>query len=81
MVIEGLGIHKIRESWKRKNIGMQTRPTEAIFINRIQEMEKSILGIEDTIEEIDTSVKENVKFKNIPDTKHPGSLGLWYNQS
>lgn len=54
---------------------MQTRPTEAIFINRIQEMEKSILGIEDTIEEIDTSVKENVKFKNIPDTKHPGSLG------
>ena len=46
-----------------KNIRMQTGTTEASFANRIQEMEKSILGTGDTIEEIDTSVKENVKTK------------------
>jgi len=32
--------------------------------NEIQEMEERISGIEDTIEEIDTSAKENVKSKN-----------------
>lgn len=30
---------------------------------KIQEMERRISGKEDTIEEIDISVKENVKFK------------------
>jgi hypothetical protein len=28
----------------------------------------------DTIKEIDTSIKENIKSKKIPDTKHPGNL-------
>jgi hypothetical protein len=41
---------------------------------RIQEAEERILGLEDTIEDIDTSLKENVKSKNVPDTKHPGNL-------
>lgn len=33
--------------------------------NRIQEKEERILGIEDTIEEIDTSANENVKSKKL----------------
>ena len=30
--------------------------------NRIQELEERISGVEDTIEEIDSLVKENIKF-------------------
>ena len=37
-------------------------------------MEERISGIEDIIEEMDTSVKENVKSKKFL-TKHPGNLG------
>jgi len=37
--------------------------TDASITNRLQEMEEWTSGIEDTIEEIDTSVKENVKSK------------------
>jgi hypothetical protein len=37
-------------------------------------MEKLISGIEDKIEETDTSVKENVKSKKIPDRKHLKNL-------
>ena len=33
--------------------------------NRIQEMEERISGAEDTIENIDTTVKENAKYKKI----------------
>jgi hypothetical protein len=36
-------------------------------------MEGRISGIEDTIKESDTSVKENIKSKKNPDTKHPGN--------
>jgi hypothetical protein len=50
---------------------MQTRTTEAIFTNRIQEMEERISGIKDTIDQMDPSVKANV----ILDTKYPGHLG------
>jgi uncharacterized coiled-coil protein SlyX len=35
------------------------------IINRIQEIEEKISGAEDTIENIDTTVKENAKYKKI----------------
>jgi hypothetical protein len=39
-------------------------------------MEERISGVEDTIEEIDTLVRENVKFiKSL--AKHPGNLGYY----
>ena len=41
---------------------MQVSPTE---YNRIPEIEKRISGTEDTIENNDTTVKENVKCKKI----------------
>ena len=41
--------------------------------NRIQEIEERISGVEDTVEEIDTTVKiQNIK---TPNTKHPGNSG------
>jgi hypothetical protein len=41
--------------------GLGKRPgaTDASITNRIQKIEERISGIEDTMEDIDTSVKEN----------------------
>ena len=41
----------------------------------MQEMEESISDIEDKIEETDTSGKETVLSKKIPDPKYTGNLG------
>ena len=46
-----------------ENLGKRTGITEVIT-NRIQEIEERISGGEDTVEEIDTTVKENSKRKN-----------------
>ena len=43
-----------------ENLGNRSGVTDASIINRIQEREKNS-GIEDTIENIDTTVKENAK--------------------
>lgn len=46
-----------------KNIGTETRASKESLSNRIQEMEERLSGLQDTIEEMDTFVKENVKSK------------------
>ena len=40
----------------------------------MQKKEKSISGIEDTLEKLDSSVKENIKTKKSLITKPPGNL-------
>ena len=57
------------------NLGTLTETAEASLTNIIQDLEERISGIENTIEEIDSSVKGNVNPKNNPDMKHPGNLG------
>ena len=44
-----------------ENMGKQLESTNTSINGRIQEMEERISGIKDMIEEIDISVKENVK--------------------
>ena len=51
-----------------KNLGTCTGTSEASLINRIQEIEKRISGIEDKIEEINSLVKENVNLNSWPKT-------------
>jgi hypothetical protein len=46
-----------------ESLGKRIGTTNANIINRIQEAEERISGIEDTIGDMDTSVKENVKSK------------------
>jgi uncharacterized coiled-coil protein SlyX len=48
-----------------ENLGKRTvvPTTDASITNRIKEIEERISGIEDTIEEIYVSVKENAKAK------------------
>lgn len=50
-----------------KKLGIRRGTTEAIFTNRIQEVEDRILGIEDMIEEMDQRqwVKDNVKSESL----------------
>jgi uncharacterized protein YaaN involved in tellurite resistance len=44
-----------------ENLGKRS----GVITNRIQEIEERIIGAEDTIENIDTTVKENAKHKNL----------------
>ena len=41
------------------------RTTDANITNRTQEMEEEISGVEDTIEKIDSSVKESIKANKV----------------
>lgn len=45
------------------NLGTQTGTSEVSLTNRIQESKERLSGLEDTIEEMDTFIKENVKSK------------------
>ena len=46
---------------KMEKLGKWTETTNANITNRIKEMEERISGVEDTRDEIDSLVKENVK--------------------
>ena len=56
-----------------KNLGKWRGTTDTSIINRIQEMEKRISGLDDTIEKKYTSVKVNVKSKKFL-TQNPRNL-------
>jgi uncharacterized coiled-coil protein SlyX len=47
------------------NLRKKSRSIDSRITNRIQEIEKRISVVEDTIEDIDTSVKENTKCKKL----------------
>jgi hypothetical protein len=44
-----------------ENLGKRSGSIDASITNRIQETEEKISGAKDTIEHIDTTIKENVK--------------------
>jgi predicted nucleic acid-binding Zn-ribbon protein len=46
-----------------ENLGKKSGVIDAIITNRMQEIEERISGAEETIENIDTTIKENVKCK------------------
>jgi uncharacterized coiled-coil protein SlyX len=48
-----------------ENLGKRSGVTDASINNRIQEIEVRISGAKDTIENIDTTVKENAKGKKL----------------
>ena len=47
------------------NLGKRSEITDVSIINRMQKIEQRISGIEDTIEDIHTTVKENIKCKKL----------------
>jgi hypothetical protein len=48
----------------KENIGNKSEAIDASITNRIQKIEERISGAEDSIENIDTTIKENAKCKN-----------------
>ena len=63
-------VEKIKKSQKKttleiENLGKKSGAIDASITNRIQEIEERISGAEDTIENIDTTIKENAKCKKI----------------
>jgi hypothetical protein len=63
-------IEIIRKSQRKttlelENLGKRSGVIDASITNRIQEIEERLSGAEDTLENIDTTVKENAKCKNI----------------
>ena len=57
-----------------ENLGKWTGTTETSITNRIQEIKERISGAEDTIEEIDSSIKKTHQIQQILNSKHPGNL-------
>ena len=57
-----------------ENLGKRSESIDASITNRIQEIEERISGAEDTIENIDITVKENEN-ANCPNPKHPENPG------
>jgi hypothetical protein len=49
-----------------ENLGKRSGVIDASITNRIQEIKERILGAEDTIENFDTTVKENAKKQKAP---------------
>jgi hypothetical protein len=48
-----------------ENLGKKSGAIDSSIINRIQEIDERISGAEDSIENIDTKIKENAKGKKI----------------
>ena len=64
------------------NLEKRTWTTDTSISNRIEEMEKRVSGIEDTIEEIDTLAKENAKAKKFLTQNTLRKFGtLWKDQT
>lgn len=51
---------------KGKNLGSQAKSTEVSLTYKIQDVEESISSIKYKIEEVDISVKQNIKSKGKP---------------
>jgi hypothetical protein len=65
MEVETIKISQIVVTLKMENLGKRSRATDASITIKIQEREERISGIEDTLEDFDTVVKENIKHKQI----------------
>ena len=61
MEIEAIKKTQTEGILEMENLGKRIGTTDTNMANRIQERKKRILGVEDTIEEINELVKENVK--------------------
>jgi hypothetical protein len=65
MEIETIKKSQRETTLELENLGKRSGVIDASITNRIQEIEERISDAENTIENIDLTVKENVKCKNI----------------
>ena len=55
---------QMEKKQEMENLEKRSGITDLSITNRIQEIEEKISGVEDMVEEIDTTLKENSKHKN-----------------
>ena len=65
MEVETMKKSQREKSLVIESLGNRSGVIDASITNRIQELEERTSGIEDTIENIDTTVKENTKCKKV----------------
>jgi hypothetical protein len=65
MEIEIIKKLQMEATLEMENLGKRSEVTDSIITNRIKEIEERISGIEDIIEDMDTTVKENTKCKKL----------------
>jgi predicted nucleic acid-binding Zn-ribbon protein len=63
--VETIKKTQVEANLKMENLEKRSGTADVSITNRIQEIKERISGVEDTIEEIDTTVKENSKHKNL----------------
>jgi predicted nucleic acid-binding Zn-ribbon protein len=63
--VETIKKTQMEANLKMENLEKRSGITDVSITDRIQEIEKGISGVEDTIEEIDTTIKENSKHKKV----------------
>jgi hypothetical protein len=69
MEIETIKKSQRETTLKIENLGKRSGVIDASTTNKIQEIEERISGAEDTIENIDTTLKENAKSSTPPPKK------------
>lgn len=77
MEIESINKTQTEGMLEMKILGTWTGTTEVRFTNIIQAMKEGILGMEDTTEEVNTSVKKYVESKKNLTQKHAENLGCY----
>jgi predicted nucleic acid-binding Zn-ribbon protein len=65
MEVETIKKSQRKTTLEIENLGKMSEAIDASITNRIQEIKERISGAEDTIENIDTKIKENAKCKKI----------------
>ena len=72
MEVETIKKSQREKTLQKENLGKRSGTIDASVTNRIQKIEERKSGAEETIENIDTTIKENAKCKKVPNPKHPG---------
>ena len=72
--VETIKKPQMEANLEMKNLGKRSEITDVSITNRIQEIEERISGVEDTVEEMDTTVKKIQNIKT-PNPKHSGNPG------
>ena len=74
MEVETIKKSQRETTLETENLGKRSGDKDASIINRIQETEERITGAEDTIENIDTTIRQ-CEMQKGTNPKHPGNPG------
>jgi hypothetical protein len=73
--VETIKTTQMEGTLEMENLVKRSEITDVSITNRIQHIEERISGVEDTLEDIDTNVKDNSKHKKTSNPKHPRNSG------